>query len=83
MHAGDSVQIRRTLQLDDREPLHNGTGAEVTAIDVNGHEIELRVSDDKIIRFTEQQMADADLQLASSSTHFQRKAKPSTLRTSS
>lgn len=63
LREGDLVQVRRTLRLDSREPLSNGTGAEVTTIDVRTRSVSLRIGGGEIARLTEQQIIDADLRL--------------------
>lgn len=64
LHAGDEVQIRRTLQRPDDRPLRNGTSAEVTDIDPDQRTVSLRVEDRDSVVLTEQEIEDADLRLA-------------------
>jgi len=64
LHAGDHVQIRRTINHHEHGPLRNGTGATVMAVDVDRHELELRLADGNRLLLNHDQVADADLRLA-------------------
>jgi conjugative relaxase-like TrwC/TraI family protein len=64
LHAGDEIQIRRTINHPDHGQLRNGTGATVTAVDAARHELELRLADGTRLQLDQDQVQQADLRLA-------------------
>ncbi|MGO9900114.1 MAG: AAA family ATPase [Solirubrobacteraceae bacterium] len=64
LHAGDLVQVRRTLQHPGHGPLRNGTAAQITAVHPDARALDLRLDDGAELTLTEQQTVDADLRLA-------------------
>ncbi len=65
LHAGDQVQVRRTLHGDDDRPtLRNGTGAELSSVDKEGGRVALRLDGGDTVELEQQDIEDADLRLA-------------------
>ncbi len=64
LHAGDEVQIRRTINHPDHGPLRNGTIASIANADSNLGRLELELRYGERITLDEQQVARADLRLA-------------------
>jgi ATP-dependent exoDNAse (exonuclease V) alpha subunit len=64
LHAGDVVQIRRTITHPNNGQLRNGTTATVTQIDSDARWLELQLADHRRLRLDERQIDDADLRLA-------------------
>ncbi len=64
LREGDLVGVRRTIQHPDHGALRNGSGAEVSAVDMEARALELRLDDGAVLTLTEQQATDADLRLA-------------------
>jgi hypothetical protein len=63
--AGDTVQVRRTLiHPDEREPLRNGTTAQITDVDADREQVTLRLGEHREVTLDHDQMTAADLRLA-------------------
>jgi conjugative relaxase-like TrwC/TraI family protein len=64
LHAGDEVQIRRTINDPDHGPLRNGTTALIRDIDPGAQTIELTLPTGKPVNLTVDQANAAQLRLA-------------------
>ncbi len=64
LHSGDHVQIRRTIDHAERGQLRNGTTAQITRIDEDTRQLDLRRSDGTKIALDSGQATRADLRLA-------------------
>ena len=63
LHAGDEVQVRRTLNHPDRQ-LRNGTTATITQIEPDEQAATIRLADDSELRLNRRQLDQADIRLA-------------------
>ncbi len=65
LHAGDEVQVRRTLAHPDRAtPIHNGTPARIQAVDADRRTVRLGLADGEAVVLDESQLRAADVRLA-------------------
>jgi conjugative relaxase-like TrwC/TraI family protein len=64
LHAGDDIQVRRTINHPDHGQLRNGTTAQITRVDPRSRSLDLQLSDGRELRLDQQQITDADLRLA-------------------
>jgi conjugative relaxase-like TrwC/TraI family protein len=63
LHAGDHVQVRRTIQHDPRQ-LRNGTTAVIASVDPESDSVDLRLGDGTDLRLHPDEIGRADLRLA-------------------
>ena len=63
LHAGDQVQVRRTIQ-HDRRHLRNGTTAVIASVDPESGGLDLRLADGTELHLHQREIAQADLRLA-------------------
>jgi conjugative relaxase-like TrwC/TraI family protein len=63
LHAGDQVQVRRSIQLSEHGQLRNGTTATIGRVDPDTQTVTLRIGDNEIT-LDREQVADTDVRLA-------------------
>ena len=63
LHAGDDVQVRRTIH-HQRGQLRNGTTAVIANVDAQSGAVDVQVADGTELRLHHDEIAQADLRLA-------------------
>jgi conjugative relaxase-like TrwC/TraI family protein len=64
LHAGDEIQIRRTIPHPDHGRLRNGTAAHIADIDPAARTVTLELADERKVTLDGDQVARADVRLA-------------------
>jgi conjugative relaxase-like TrwC/TraI family protein len=64
LHAGDEIQIRRTIKHPDAGQLRNGTSGRVIRVDPGGELLTLRLADQRTVMLDRAQVDRADIRLS-------------------